>query len=150
MRNILALLLQFSMQLGCVSSTPMKNISEGEIYNPPQGAVVLRVQVLEVEFTDLNPGCGDENDCIPFYFWHKYRARVTEVFSGDWKQPEVKFNHLQHAQYIDKVTRDCYVVLRPAGGDLLSKSGVPFVAVKLLSRFWEHDRILIKALRDGT
>ena len=111
---------------------------------------MLRVEVLEVEFTDLHPGCGEVKDCIPFDFWYRYRARVKEVISGDWRKSEIEFTHLQHAEYISKLTRDCYVVLEPAGDELRSKVGVPFVAYELLFRSLERDRAAIKALRDGT
>jgi hypothetical protein len=115
---------------------------------PASRAIALRVEVLEVEFTDLSPGCGSD-ECIPFDFWYKYRAKVKEVISGDWNQPEVAFTNLQHAEFIDKVTRDCYVVLRPAGKELQFKIGVPFAAERLLSLLWKPDRAVIKALRDG-
>ena len=59
------------------------------------------------------------------------------------------FTNLQHAEYIDRVTKDCYVVLVPAGDEIRSKVGVPLVADRLLSRFFVGDRALIKALRDG-
>ena len=75
--------------------------------------------------------------------------RVKEVVSGTWTQPEVTFTNLQHAEYIDRVTKDCYVVLVPAGDEIRSKVGVPLVADRLLSRFFVGDRALIKALRDG-
>lgn len=106
----------------------------------------MRVEVVEVEFTDLYLGCGDEKDCIPFDFWYKYRARVKEVLSGDWQQSEVKFTHLQHAEYIDKVTRDLYIVLEPASEEMQAKIGVPFVADRLLSPYFQGDTAIIKTL----
>src|SRR5690606_25425038 len=81
----------------------------------PEGAVVLRVEVLEVEFTDWSPACGnDDQVCIPSHFWYRYRARVREVVSGSYDQTEIEFANLQHAEYIPAVTRDCYIVLVPA------------------------------------
>lgn len=102
-----------------------------------------------VEFTEFYPDCGQVDDCVPFHFWWRYRGRVKEVVSGSWEQSEIEFAHLQHAQYINKVTKDCYVVLVPAGDEIRSKVGVPFVADRILSRFFEHDRATIQALRDG-
>lgn len=150
MRKSFALIVLLTMLLGCASSSPVQGASRADHYSPPPGSVVLRVEVLEVEFTDLYPECDEVKDCIPFDFWYKYRARVREVISGDWRQAEIDFTHLQHAEYIKKLTRDCYVVLEPAGDELRSKVGVSFVADKLLFRSLERDRTAIKALRDGT
>lgn len=86
---------------------------------------------------------------MPISFWHRYRAQVRSVVSGSWSDSEVEFVHLQHAQYIQRVTRDCYVVLRPAGRGLKSQLEVEFVADRILSRFFEDHRPAIKALSDG-
>jgi hypothetical protein len=56
---------------------------------------------------------------------------------------------LQHAQFINRVTKDCYIVLVPAGEDIRSNVGVALVADKLLSRFFKSDRAVIRALRNG-
>jgi len=146
MVRFLALLSLLFLLVGC-ASTPSS--SSATTYAPPPGSIVLRVEVLDVQFTDLYPGCGEVQDCVPFHFWWRYRARVKEVISGAWTQPEVTFTNLQHAGYIDRVTKDCYVVLVPAGDEIRSKVGVPLVADRLLSRFFVGDRALIKALRDG-
>jgi hypothetical protein len=118
-------------------------------YDVPSGSIVLRVQVLSVEFTGWYAACPDE-DCIPFHFWTKYRARVKDVISGEWSKSEVLFTHLQHAQYIDEVTKDCYVVILPADADLMEKVGVSYVADRMLSRYFKEDRAAIRALRAGT
>jgi hypothetical protein len=117
-------------------------------YAVPVGSVVLRVEVLKVEFTDWYPSCPEE-ECIPWSYWHKYQARVKEVISGEWRETEVHFMHLQHALYVDEVTRDCYVVLHPAGPDLREKVGVPYIANRIFSPFFKGDRATIKALREG-
>jgi hypothetical protein len=115
----------------------------------PAGALVLRVEVIESTFTGFSPvsDCPEGKQCLEFYGWKRYRARVNEVISGDWIEGEVTFARLEHASYIDKVTRDCYVILHPASPDIQSKIGVPFVAKKLLSNFIESHRAEIKALR---
>jgi hypothetical protein len=146
MRKILTLICLFSLMLGCASA---RRSLEVDNYNLPPGSIVLRVEVIDVQFTDLYPNCDEGENCMPFYFWWKYRARIKEVISGTWSQPMVEFTHLQHAEYIRKVTKDCYVVLRPAGEELRSKVGVPFVADRLLSRFFNGHRSAIKALRNG-
>lgn len=141
---IAASLCVFLALAGCAQSRALQQgVASG--YQIPADAIVLRVKVLEVEYTDFYPDCGP--DCVPFSFWYKYRASVSKVISGDWTQPEVEFTYLQHAEFIDEVTDDCYVVLRPAGRNLQSKIGVPFVADKLLSRFFKSDRTMIKALQ---
>ncbi|KQZ34147.1 hypothetical protein ASD58_29105 [Duganella sp. Root1480D1] len=119
--------------------------------NLPTDAVVLRVEVLENVFTDFRPkpDCPEGQQCIEFYGWAKYRARVREVISGDWDPVEVTFARLEHGSYVDKVTRDCYVILHPASPDFQSKLGVPFIAEKLLSNFFESDRAAIKDLLKG-
>ena len=138
--------------LGCAAVSPSSQVTHGVTFELPEGAIVLRVQVVSVEYTDLFPGCGETpvgSDCIPFYVWYRYKARVKQAVIGEWSQPTVEFTHLQHALFIDEVTRDCYVVLRPAQGDVLTKVGVPFVADKLLSRFYESHRPIIRNLHHG-
>ena len=149
MKRFLALFTFLAALLGCASPA-VEESSYVDRYSPPSGSIVLRIEVIDVEFTDFYPGCGDVKNCVPFDFWHKYRARVRSVISGDWPHPEIEFTYLQHAKYINKVTRDCYVVLEPAPDELRSKLKVPFVADRLLSRSFEKDRAVIKALRDGT
>jgi hypothetical protein len=149
MKRVIGLFLLPVLLANCASSATVEGGLTAEAYSPPQGSVVLRVEVRGVEFTDLYPGCGDEKDCIPFVFWHKYRARLKEVLSGDWQQTEVEFTHLQHAAYIDKVTQDLYVVLEPASEEMRSKIGVPFVADRLLSSYSQKDRAIIKTLNKG-
>ena len=146
MARLLALLCMFSVVLGCASAPAD---SRRERYAVPTDAIVLRVEVVDVRFTDLHSGCGEVKSCIPFYFWWTYRAQVKEVVSGVWAEPEVEFMHLQHGKYIPAVTKDCYVVLRPAGEELQESVGLALVADKLLSRFFKADRPLIKALRAG-
>jgi len=114
-------------------------------------AVVLRIEVLENVFTDFRPAsdCPEGQQCIEFYGWARYRARVREVISGDWVPAEVTFARLEHASYIDKATRDCYVILRPASPDIRSKLGVPFIAKGLLFNSNESHRLAIMNLRKG-
>ena len=133
----------------CVSTPSRQATPEPTVDAVPEWPVVLRVEVLSVEGTDWYPECA-EKDCIPFHFWFKYRARVKDVIEGSWNESEVQFTHLQHGQYISKVTRDCYIVLRPAGTDLSEKIRVPYVADRILSRFWKSDRAQIKAFANGT
>jgi hypothetical protein len=141
---VVAFLCVFLALAGCAQSNALQQgVASG--YQIPADAIVLRVKVLKVEYTDVYPDCGP--DCVPFSFWYKYRASVSKVISGDWAQPEIEFTYLQHAEFIGEVTGDCYVVLRPAGQNLQSRIGVPFVADKLLSRFFKSDRAMIKALQ---
>lgn len=103
--------------------------------NLPAGAIVLRVEVVAVELTNWVPAasCPEGKQCIEFFSWFKYRARVKEVVSGEWTQAELEFANIQHGQMREDATRDCYVVLRPASPAIRSKIGVPFVADELLS-----------------
>ena len=149
MTRLLTLLTFLAMLAGCASSK-VEGPSNADLYSPPSGSIILRVEVIDVEFTDFYPECGDVELCIPFDYWHKYKARVRSVVSGNWQHSEIEFTYLQHAKYINKVTRDCYVVLEPAPDELRSKVRVPFVADRLLSHYIETDRAAIKALRDGT
>ena len=146
MTRLLAALCMFWIVLGC-ASTPAD--SERERYAVPPDAIVLRVEVVAVRYTDLHPGCGEVENCVPFYFWWTYRAQVKEVVSGAWAEPEVEFMRLQHGEYIPAVTKDCYVVLRPASYELQQAVGVALVADELFSRFFKADRPLIKSLRAG-
>lgn len=135
---------------GCAHSNVAPAREEFPVYSPPPDSLVLRVRVLDVQFTDWHPACEDPENCMPMSFWHRYRAQVISVASGSWSDSEVEFVHLQHAQYIQRVTRDCYVVLLPAGPRLKSQLEVEFVADRILSRFFEDDRPAIRALQDGS
>jgi hypothetical protein len=136
----------------CAGSAPQTDaLAEGPL-QIPVGAIVLRVQVVAVEGTEFFAGCGDIKpgmECIPVSFWYRYKARVRQSVVGDWTQPTVEFTHLQHAQFIDDVTRDCYVILVPAKGEVLANVGAPYVAYRLLSRFYESHRPLIRSLQHG-
>src|SRR5690606_18443815 len=146
MARLLALLCMFSIALGCASAPAD---SERERYAVPTDAVVLRVEVVDVRFTDLHPGCGEAENCIPFYFWWTYRAQVKEVVSGVWAEQEVEFMRLQHGEYIPAVTKDCYVILRLAGDDVQVAVGVALVDDRLVWRVFKADRQLIEARRAG-
>jgi hypothetical protein len=146
MRKTVALLIVL-LTVACSGVSP---VSDAPTYSPPFGATILRVEVVSVEFTDWAPGCDSNDDgCVPTHFWYRYTARVQGVVSGSWSGPEVQFGHLQHAEYIPAVTKDCYVVLVPASTDLSSKIGASLIADRILSRFWKHHRAAIKALWDG-
>ena len=148
MGKAFVLVCTFAILLGCASA-PRGPDASG--YTLPSDAIVLRIEVLDVQFTNMypDPGCAETEMCVPFSFWWKYRARIKEVVSGAWSQPVVEFTHIQHGQYISMVTRDCFVILRPAEEEIRTKLGVPFVADRLLSRFFDGDRSAIKALRNG-
>lgn len=135
-----------SGMLGC-GGMPMRSPS-AVTGNLPAGAVVLRVEVIENTFTDFTPvsDCPEGKQCFQIHGWAKYRARVKEAISGDWNQAEVTFARLEHASYIAKATRDCYVILHPASPDIQSNIGVPFVGKKLLSTFIKSHRAQIKEL----
>jgi hypothetical protein len=146
MRKMVVLLSLF-IAAGCSSPATVRDTAA---YSPPTGSIVLRVEVTSVEFTDWSPNCfGKSANCVPVHFWYKYRARVKRVVLGSWTESQVAFTHLQHAEYIPEVTRDCYIVLTPSSPDISSKIGVSFVADRILSRFWKEDRAAIEALRDG-
>ena len=140
----------FLLAAGCAGPSALQQAEVAPPYSPPAGSIVLRVKVLNVEFTDWTLPCEDAEGCIPSHFWYRYRARVKEVISGNWTEREVEFTHLQHAEYISRVTKDCYVALLPASSDLSAKLGVPFVADKIIARYWDHEAAEIEALRDGS
>ncbi|MEH6417074.1 hypothetical protein V7787_24580 [Pseudomonas sp. CGJS7] len=144
---MLKLIVLCLLMVGCAGPLALRDGAGSERYSPPPGSIVLRVQVLETEFTDLYPGCAEPNECVPFHFWYKYRARVKEVVSGEWTKPEVEFARLQHAEFVDRIKRDCYVVLRPAGPNLGSLLHVPFEADRLVSRLMDGGPTEIRALR---
>lgn len=150
MGRMLAFIGLLATIMGCTGSSGVQDTLDAAQYSPPPGAIVLRVEVTEVKFTDLYPTCADGDECVPFYFWYKYRARVKDVISGEWQASEVEFAHLQHAEFTRNVTRDCYVVLEPANQNLQTNIGVPLLAVELLSKFWKPDRAIIRAMRNGT
>lgn len=139
------LIVTVALGLAACVSTPARDASpESGAETAPEWPVILRVKVREVEATDWHPVCAEE-DCIPARYWFKYRARVKDVVEGSWGEKEVEFTHLQHALYVSEVTRDCYVVLRPAGKDLSEKLGVLYSADRILSRYWESNRAEIDA-----
>lgn len=145
--HLLAALLLTTLLAACAGTSAPRVSDVEPQYVPPPEAIVLRVRVREVEPTGHFPGnCRLGVDCIPFYFWHRYRAEVKAVVQGSWTGREVRFVHLQHAEYVDRVTRDCYVVLLPADTELKETLDVPFVADRLFSRVFEHDREAIRGL----
>ena len=119
---------------------------------PTPARMVLRVEVERVESTPYYPKpdheCTAELRCIQMYFWAKYRARVIEVVAGPWSRSDVEFLHLEHAQYVEELLRDCYVVLRPSGAKLRESLPLDWVAAEIVSEgFGGGPRI--KALRQG-
>lgn len=148
MARILKLLLLCVLTAGCASTHALRDDSDGEVYTPPPGAIVLRVEVLAGEFTDVYVNCLKlDGECILSRSFYKYRARVKETISGEWTQAEVEFAYLQHGQYIDKVTRDCYVVLLPMSPQRRALLHVPFEADELISRVMTDGPARIKRLR---
>ena len=149
MNRFMPLVAIFLGLAACTPTSPRQVTPQSAAGGVRERPVILRVEVLGVKGTDWYPEC-EEEDCIPFQFWFKYRARVKEVIDGAWSGSEVEFTHLQHGEYVRDVTKDCYVVLRPAGTDLREKIRVPYIADRILSRFWESDRAEIAAFSDGT
>lgn len=139
----------FFLTASCSEPSLVRN---KQAYTPPAGSIVLRVQVTNVEFTEWSPNCtnNDNDGCVPHSYWHKYHARVKEVVAGSWAGSEVEFTYLQHAKYLPEVTNDCYVILHPASHDISTRIGVPYVADKILSRYFKGQKASIKALRSGT
>jgi hypothetical protein len=134
---------------GCAGSGTLRSGNASSIDTLPAGAVVLRVRVTDVEFTDWYPACEEgEELCVPVVFWYRYSGNVREVVRGEYADSTVQFARLQHAEFIDRVTRDCHVVLEPASKDLRSKVGIEWTALKLLSPLLGHDDE-IRALRKG-
>jgi hypothetical protein len=80
------------------------------------GEVLLKVHVSDVEYTDYYPvdDCPSGSECIVFYTWFRYRARVVEVVRGHYSQRTVAFANLQHAHYARR-PRNWYVLLVPCG-----------------------------------
>lgn len=82
----------------------------------PESAVLLRVRVTDVAYTDYYPAdkCTPEQECIPGSTWFRYHAKVRQVIRGRYEQPEVHFANLQHA-YFSRKPRDWLVLLVPCG-----------------------------------
>jgi len=79
-------------------------------------SVLLRVRVADVTFTDYYPDeeCPSGKECIPLYFWFKYRAHVREVVRGRYDQSVIQFANLQHVYFSRKPT-DWFVLLVSCG-----------------------------------
>lgn len=133
---------------GCAGSGAIRSGDVSSIDTPPAGAVVLRVRVTDVEYTDWYPACEEDELCVPVIFWYRYSGNVREVVRGEYADSTVRFARLQHAEFADRVTRDCHVVLEPASEDLRAKVGVEWTASKLLSPVLGQDDE-IRALRQG-
>ncbi|WP_412973187.1 hypothetical protein [Glaciecola sp. MF2-115] len=76
--------------------------------------LVLRVEVLSQEGTDLYIDCKDLADdqvCIPFHFWYIYTAKILDVVSGDYSSEKIRFARLQHGERIGDSLKDVFVVL---------------------------------------
>lgn len=139
----------------CLTLSGCANVRAQPAANVPVSAVshklVLRIQVLDTKYTGVEPDtpCPEDMQCIQMYGWIKYRARVREVISGDWREAEVTFLVLQHATYVDQFTRDCYVLLDDANDNLRTKTGIALVGTKILSNFNKSHRPKIEVLREG-
>ena len=90
-------------------------------------SILLRVRVTDVAYTDYFPeiDCPVGHECIPFFFWFRYHAKVREVVRGQWPRNSVKFANLQHARYARK-PRDWYVLLIPCGESVRTAVGVEY------------------------
>lgn len=131
---------------GCANTVPERDKIINGKHLVADGEIVLRVTVTKIEYTGWFQGCGEVEDCLPFHSWFEYKADVKEVVHGHWDSPDVEFAYLQHARYIDEVTKDCYVILRPANADFRSDVGVVYIARDLLSKAFKHHRVKIKDL----
>jgi hypothetical protein len=146
--RLFASIMFFCVMSGC-GGTSLHSSSIDPSKFPP-GATVLRVEVLEVSYPDwsVKAPCREGMQCIDFTTLFKYRARLKEVIVGEWTQSEVEFARMQHSSFRKDATDDCYVVLVPAGQEMKSKLGIPFVLKDLLSV--KFDKAKIKAqLKDG-
>jgi hypothetical protein len=101
----------FSMLCGCATVNDESQISGIKGLDAPD-AIVLRIHVISVQSTNYYPAstCEENEACLPFYFWHKYKAKVRKVVRGKWQDSDIEFARLQHANLIPVVTDDCLCI----------------------------------------
>ncbi len=77
--------------------------------------MLLHVSVKKQQYTDYSTPCKTEKnsefDCIPFYFWYIYNAKVLNIIEGDYKNKKIKFAVLQHGEYQKYYVKDVYVIV---------------------------------------
>ena len=139
----------------CVGTTGSELRSAVRGLDDPD-ALVLRVKVLAVEFTDRYNArdCPESDDastiCVPMYFWFKYRAKVMRVVKGQWQGQQVEFANYQHGQYVDRLVKDCYVILTKADSQFRERVGVPYIAQDVVFPKSQYDRARVRTIQDGT
>ncbi|QGX40120.1 hypothetical protein [Permianibacter aggregans] len=90
--------------------------------NPSHDEILLVVKVKSVKYTGLYPSTNCKSDaCIPVHFWYVYEAEVLERLNTNLENKNISFANLQHAEYIDDVTRVWYVQLKDISGTRLSQ-----------------------------
>lgn len=138
MKKIITLFLLMSL-CACVRwlYMPSNKIVKG--FDVPADQILLVVKVNHTEFTGYFPSNGCDSDCVPFSFWYKYDAKVLSVVKGAYDADRVQFANIQHADFIDEVTREWYVQLKTIeGSDLSEKINVQYAVVKHDSAYFHR------------
>ena len=155
MKFPLAVLALVGLLQGCVA------VHESELSSAVDGidepdVIVLRVRVTSVEATEWSRDCPEETNakdgriCIPMYFWFKYKAKVLDTTRGQWQGNTVEFANYQHAQYVRRLTDDCYVVLTKASPTFAERLKIPYVSEDIVFTRSGSDRARLQTLLHGT
>jgi TonB family protein len=121
-----------------------KNVVRGFKVLPHQTLLVVKVK--SSEYTGLYPsGCeaGEDEICIPFYFWYIHNAEILNVVKGEYNLQNIKFAKLQHANFIKEITNEWYVLVDKIPNDaLIEQLGTNYYAVRTDSSFFNEEEDL--------
>lgn len=88
---------------------------------------ILEVKLKSSEFTEYYPECGE--DCIPWSFWNRYKARVVNVIDGEFADKSIDFVYLQHAGFAKVKNRKAFVIIYEfSDPETVQTLGTPYFA----------------------
>lgn len=126
--------------LTCACSTSRYQVKQHILngFTRSQEHLLLIVKVTSTQDNIHFPlWCRD--DCIPTHFWFIHHSEVLTVIDGNLSAEHISFASLQHAEYIDEVTREWYVQLEEiTDHKLKAMLGVNYRVKKHKSGFFDQ------------
>ncbi len=136
MKNLFLIVIFWGL-LGCVSNYDKANTKIISGFDVQADQILLMVKVRKTDYTGYYPSSVCEADqCIPVSFWYIHEAEVMDVIKGKYEAPQVSFANLQHADYIDEIKNEWYILLQAISNKELKKQlKVNYYVVKHDSEF---------------
>ena len=123
--------------LGCVSTYEKPNNKIVSGFDVQSNQILLVVRVKKTNYTGYYPSSRCESEeCIPVSFWYTHKADVIDVIKGKYEASEISFANLQHADYIDEIKNEWYILLQAIPSkELKEQLKVNYYVVKHDSEF---------------